>query len=262
MHVAAAVPPAGPPNLTVGNLRETIRNALPNHATFVSWSNTITRQQAALHAILQYLELCGLDEPEWTYARNDLVRGNGRSSPFRFHTMFHNYVVSRLIWNAVTMGQAVTRKIGALRDLKNQPDYNEFTVPLVDFFVRYLNGTSYLTRDYILNSNLQYREQTIIEKMKFGVWSEPRLRQLYSDDPNSLHPDMIRGIWFPFALAADRIIEHSVDAVLNNSTNGYLTQDERADNLWNENRRRRYWVRNPRVPPLPPNDRTHYMLDL
>ena len=234
--------------ITVGNLRSEIRRVVTDHTAPIHLP-FITREQAAVHAVQQWCEIAELWPEEWILEDTSLTVGTDSANPIEFLVSFHRWFAARLIFNAA-MGPTYAVRSGQchLQDIQkiSQELYNGLVLPLVQLFVLKLNPQGLLSVKALLDSNMEHQQKNIYQKVaKNGIWSDEGILYLASSNPPvPLRPKHIRGVWFPFLLAADRLIKRSQTTICPNATNSstgkhYITANQKAPAVFEENASRR-----------------------
>ena len=246
--------------ITIGNLRTEVRRIITNPTTGAYYS-FITREQACVHAVQQWCEIAELWPDENILQHHDLVPA---VAPIPFLKSFHQWFATRLIFNAaVGPTYNIKDNICRLKDVRkiNPRAFNGVVKPLVCLFVQKLNPKKILSVKSLMNNSMMNQQKNIWIKIKeVGIWSDEFIHDCIRRNV-PLEPHHIRGCWFPFALAADRLLCRSKgETVYPTATNAnqgqhYLTTSQKDNALWQENVGRRNFV-SPFVPDLPNDNNT------
>ena len=242
--------------LTPGNLRLQIRLVVADPDMAVKWHALITKEAAAVQAVISYVEIISYYPHDLIMNNIDFTCGENKVKPKPFIRKFLIYCAAKLIWNA-TQGPTwnITPRNPNLRGCQrgaqvNRTNHISFTLPLVHLFATRLNPHGFLTPENILGCNLFNREKNIKEKFEYGIWSDEEVLARMRDDNVKDNPDWIRGVYYPYALAAHRLIQNVEEPVFKGRHTHIITRKEQNANIWRENTARKPLNLNPRVPPL------------
>lgn len=231
----------GLPDITPRNLRKQVRGSLNNPDRHVEYNLDLTMESAIVNTVIVLTETINWFPENDILSDARLVSGWGHAIPHRGLESFHIWFAVQLIWNACA-GPNFRPQINfnSLRHLRGVQRYSEMVDCMVTLFRQQLNPRGYYDDPTALyDSNLLNLQWTIRRKISnFGIWSDRAMLVLLSVPTHRVPADTIRGLYYPYALAACRFLPSFDKCIRRSAGKHFIMGDEAVPYVWDHQRAR------------------------